>query len=529
MVGFLEGQKSAAAMWHLPPDQPTVVLHTPQMGFSNIKETQRRSMQQMDRSTADFYRHVHAAEQQMGQLGQSGQFVHQVMDRLNRTFNGTSEDQYDQSAGKIQSVYRGRQQRRLSKRERAAASLIQRCWRGRRDRVSITSIKMAAEALEMERAATMIQGRFRGMRARRLFQTDRDRRDAEEMERGAARIQASYRGLRGRRSGEAEREYVKRVMELEKKAMRMFTNRQVGGAFTLWHAYYKNIREMKKKAIRKFAGGALVRSFDIWKEEVLGALRDREAAVLEAINGLIDQLVAADPEERLRQELMEHGGFTVSEIVERIAHQRDGRMAAAAAGAELSETAPPEKMVAQKAASGGLWSKLTGRLKTKPLTAGIQLRTFATRRANALEASNPLLAAQNKALGADINNSILLTIEVLGTLNIPGVPANRPGRLGCSADVLRLHKSGGDAEGPPLVATGRTSSVLSKALPKATTNAPLDGLKLEWGKSMVLAVDDVTAESVQCFITEGAGMPKLGQFSIGLKGFAELPVRRSTQ
>ena len=55
--------------------------------------------------------------------------------------------------------------------------------------------------------------------------------------------------------------------------------------------------------------------------------------------------------------------------------------------------------------AGGLWAKLTGQLKLRPPTAGILLRLFATRRPrSAFEAGDPLLAAQNAALGADVNN-----------------------------------------------------------------------------------------------------------------------------
>eukprot|EP01052_Picozoa_sp_SAG31_P055042 SAG31_NODE_14975_length_777_cov_1.845133_1_plen_123_part_10 len=94
-----------------------------------------------------------AAEIAMEKTSRDSPFVHQIMARLNATFNGISGFHYNDAATEIQAKYRGNRQRRLAGHEQTAARLIQRCWRGKADRSKFRSIRDAAEALQMEQAA----------------------------------------------------------------------------------------------------------------------------------------------------------------------------------------------------------------------------------------------------------------------------------------------------------------------------------------------------------------------------------------
>ena len=128
MVGFLEGQKSASALWHMPPPSTALVLGSSRGPGQQVDHRWdavqqfappqadgpvpvRRLGMGADPATREFNRRVYAAERAMEKSGTSGLFVHQIMSRLNHTFNGASEEYYHDATKQIQRVYRGKRQR----------------------------------------------------------------------------------------------------------------------------------------------------------------------------------------------------------------------------------------------------------------------------------------------------------------------------------------------------------------------------------------------------------------------------------
>jgi hypothetical protein len=443
---------------------------------------------------------MHEAAMERG----GGQFVHQVMARLNRTFNGATIDVCHDAASRIQSRHRGNAQRRLSRRERRAAAVIQSRWRGGQGRAKIVSMKDAVAAAEAEDAAVRIQSRMRGRQGRRAYQSQLE----EQLEKGASRIQSSFRGMKGRRSAKVEREYIQRVQELERKAMRMFTNRAVGGVFSAWLGWHSTNKANKVRAVKMFSGGAVLRAFEGWSQAVGAIIDERAGAVLDVIQGLVEACVRSDPDELLRDELLENGVEDPAEIYDRVKHAHHERGVRTPPSAQ-----PPGKMLAPKAKAAGLWGKLTGRIKMKPPTGGVQLRIVATRRdvARAHAAGHASINAPS-TLQRDLEahqdaqaqrNKMVVSIEICSTLNI----AARAGTKLC------CHMRVGDAVDPP--ATVPDGRVQSKG---GTAGDP----RVQWGCKTVIVVDDVATDCINCIITEEGGAPKLGQFSIGLKELVEI-------
>ena len=197
-----------------------------------------------------------------------------------------------------------------------------------------------------------------------------------------------------------------------------------------------------------------------------------------------------------------------AEIYDRVKHAHHERGVRTPPSAQ-----PPGKMLAPKAKAAGLWGKLTGRMKMKPPTGGVQLRIVATRRDVArahaaghasINASSTLQRDSEAHQDAQVQqNKMVVSIEICSTLNI----AARAGTKLC------CHMRVGDAVDPPAtVPDGRVQSE------EGTAGDP----RVQWGCKTVIVVDDVATDCINCIITEEGGAPKLGKFSIGLKELVEI-------
>ena len=156
-------------------------------------------------------------------------------------------------------------------------------------------------------AATKIQTVWRGGRARKTVAQLREEEYFRQMEAASLRIQSSYRGLRGRRCGETEREYQKRLYDLNKRAVRMWINRSLGAVFDCWTETVARIRDLRRRSMRRMAHGQVSRAFDTWYEFSEACRVERADALHELLSDLKQHVAEIDPQEQFRRRLQSHG------------------------------------------------------------------------------------------------------------------------------------------------------------------------------------------------------------------------------
>eukprot|EP01052_Picozoa_sp_SAG31_P009761 SAG31_NODE_521_length_14624_cov_34.536867_3_plen_693_part_00 len=167
------------------------------------------------------------------------------------------------------------------------------------------ALRAQAEAAlrhEQETAAAKIQAIHRGRHGRREAAAE-FMRQAEEKEvaLAATKIQASFRGQRGRRVGESQRDYQKRMYDLNRRAMRMWTNRALGSCFSDWLSGIQEVVALKRRVLRRLKHGVVVMTFEAWKEYGDLCVRARQLASVEAVEWIVAEVERTDPIEQLRQ------------------------------------------------------------------------------------------------------------------------------------------------------------------------------------------------------------------------------------
>lgn len=166
-------------------------------------------------------------------------------------------------------------------------------------------------------AASKIQSMWRGHGARKTAAQLREEIYFREMEAASLKIQASFRGLRGRRAGETQREYQKRLYNLNTRAVRMWMNRSLGAVFDCWTETVARIRDLRRRSMRRMAHGQVSLAFDTWYEYAEACRTARADAIHEFLGDLKKRVAEADPQEQFRrrlQNLGEHRLRTEAEV-----------------------------------------------------------------------------------------------------------------------------------------------------------------------------------------------------------------------
>ena len=112
-------------------------------------------------------------------------------------------------------------------------------------------------------------------------------------------IQATFRGRKGRRAAEEEIAAKKRLQELEKKAVSIFSGNVTEGAFRQWVDFRDKVVALRKSSVRKMQHGSLLFCFDHWATKVDEAITVRQEAVLGCVQSLVDAAAQHDPHDAL--------------------------------------------------------------------------------------------------------------------------------------------------------------------------------------------------------------------------------------
>lgn len=156
-------------------------------------------------------------------------------------------------------------------------------------------------------AATKIQSVWRGTTARKSASQLREEAYFNQMEAASLKIQASYRGLRGRRYGETQRQYQRRLYNLNKRAVRMWTNHTLGTVFDCWTDTVVRIRDLRRRSMRRLAHSQVSLAFDTWYEYTEACRVDRAQVLHDLLDNLKKLVADADPQEQFRRRLQSHG------------------------------------------------------------------------------------------------------------------------------------------------------------------------------------------------------------------------------
>ena len=169
-------------------------------------------------------------------------------------------------------------------------------------------------------AATKIQSFYRGNQSRNSVKEKREEIFFKEMEAASLKIQSSFRGLRGRRQGETQRDYQKRLYNLNKRAMRMWANGSMGAVFTDWVDFVERVRNLRRRSLARMSHASASHAFEYWYEFAEESRVDRVETLLELGDDLVAQVAASDPQESFRNtmtELLEsRSGVPIDSVVD---------------------------------------------------------------------------------------------------------------------------------------------------------------------------------------------------------------------
>jgi Ca2+-binding EF-hand superfamily protein len=427
----------------------------------------------------------------------------------------------------IQSHFRGRAARRDMAQDRMRIVNLQarvrsklargRFLRSRRMRLEREAAEFAAEMHRRNEAeaATKIQSGFRGKKSRRVAAAQREERYLREMESASLRIQASFRGMKGRRQGETQRDYQKRMYHLNLRAVRMWANRTLWGAFSDWSDFINAVRQMRQRSLRRWAHGSLLLTFERWVDYVHVQLQIRHEAVTTTLDRVVKLVADSDPQEFLRRKLLSQG-VDGDALHDRLQHYR--------ACVNLREQeqefacdvpSPPACMLqGRERKQGGIWSKIRGKAEQQH-TPGMLVRLLATRR--------------------PAKNAWMVTIEPQQSLHL-STPSGL--RLGCRISTESSISQGLDEMDQHFAAPDLDFDVMNQhAHVVSEQSMEEEDEMLAWEpagdlSAAVFAVDDVLSqrvggmvyidgESINELADGSSPLVKLGTFSVGLKHLAD--------
>jgi Ca2+-binding EF-hand superfamily protein len=467
----------------------------------------------------------------------------------------TAGDDMVRATQQIQSHFRGLSERRQFTEDKYRVIQLQSKVRAKlarkrfiRKRREMFERQAAADAHSLRQghlAATQIQSIWRGAQARKTVAGTRAEIYFKEMEAASLKIQASYRGLRGRREGETQRSYLNRLYNLNKRAVRMWTNQTVGSVFNDWTEYVEKIRNLRRRSLARMAHAKASSAFDTWYEFAEMCRVDRNQALHELGLDLQEQVARTDPQEIFRGALQglgrtelelnaamdEYWTYRRSIVGDPDCGEawREARLQHYMAWVESTERsritfedipAPPESMMNARAQpKKGLMDKL--RKEKSQVARGILLRITATAAAGAGQ------------------SSFNVTVEPQQSLN---VLAEHGQRLSCALQPDAVTPAAAEEVAPLLDRSGTELSTVWSEASEMPVGASIDesateAMMLAWAGadchatfdiantqtmriSGSLATEDRAVED--CTRPDGSHPTrKVGVFAIGLKDVSE--------